>query len=163
MKDTGFCVWWCDVSQFEYIKALAEEVGFKVQSWPLTWHKTSACINQRAEYNFTKNTEIAIVLRKGDARLLSAQQSSVWSGGMTPTDKAKFAKHPFVKPDPLWAWLFEAIALPGSTICDPFSGVGSMTLAAFSRGYQPVCCELDPTHYNQQITNLSELIPTMQG
>ena len=158
MKDTGFCVWFCDVSQFEYIKALAIEVGFKAQSWPLTWVKTSNCSNQRAEYNFTKNTEVAIILRKGDARLLSAQQSSVWTGALSPKDKEKFIKHPFIKPDALWGWLLEALALPGSTICDPFSGVGSLTLAAFSRGYQPLCCEIDEVHYSQQITNLSGLI-----
>ena len=161
LKDKGFCVWWCDIVQFENIKKLAKEVGFKAQSWQLTWVKTSNCMNQRAEYNFTKNTEIAIVLRKGDARLVKAQASSVWSGALTPEDKAKFAKHPFIKPDPLWGWLLDAIALPGSVIADPFSGVGSSTLAMFSRGYQPVCCEISEDHYNQQVSNLSNLITQM--
>lgn len=158
MKESGFCVWWCDISQFERIKTLAVEAGFKAQSWQLTWHKTTNCLNQRAEYNFTKNTEIAIVLRKGDARLLSAQPSSVWSGGLTLEDKTKFAKHPFIKPAPLWKWLLDAVALPGSVVADPFSGVGSSTLEMFRLGYQPRCCEIDVDHYNQQIVNLTGLI-----
>jgi len=163
MKETGYCIWWCDITQFEYIKALAKEVGFKVQSWQLTWVKTSNCLNQRAEYNFTKNTEIAIVMRKGDARLLKAQGSSVWQGALTAEDKDKFAKHPFIKPDQLWGWLLDAVALPGSVVCDPFSGVGSSTLAAFRRGYQVLNCEIDEVHYSQQINNLAGLINEMKG
>ena len=158
MKDKGFCVWWCDVVQFENIKALAKEVGFKVQNWPLTWVKTSNCLNQRAEYNFTKNTEVAIVMRKGDARLPAAQSGCVWSGALTPTDKDTFNKHPFIKPDALWGWLLDAIALPGSVVADPFSGAGSFTLAAFKRGYQPVASEIDEVHYNQQVNNLATVL-----
>jgi hypothetical protein len=156
LKEKGFCIWFCDIEHFDYLVQLGFKIGFKVQRWPFHWIKTTSCMNQRAEYNFTKSVEHAIIFRKGDARLVSAQSNNWWMGGNTQEDKAALPNHPFIKPLALWQHLLRAVALPGSVVGDGFSGVGSMTRAAMLGGWQPLVCEMDPVHYSQQIHNVSE-------
>lgn len=163
LKPKGFCIWFCDQAQWQTLYDHAIRIGFKVQRWPFVWVKTSSCMNQRAEYNFTKATEIAMVMRKGDGRLVSAQQTNYWLGGNTPEDKAAGVNHPFVKPKELWQHLLKAIALPGSTVAEPFSGVGSGTRAMLLAGYMPVTCEIDPAHYAQQVNNVAKVYCELNG
>ena len=63
LKENGFCITWCDIMQWQLMYDLATKAGFKVTRWPITWNKLSPCINQTAQFNFTKSTEIAIVCR----------------------------------------------------------------------------------------------------
>lgn len=163
LRPKGFCVWFCDQMQWQYLYDHATRIGFKVQRWPFVWVKTSSCINQRAEYNFTKATEIAMVMRKGDGRLTSAQGTNYWLGGNTPEDKAAGVNHPFIKPEALWNTLLKALALPGCTIAEPFSGVGSGTRAMLRSGYMPVTCEKDAAHYAQQVNNVAKVYCEMNG
>ena len=163
LKDKGFCIWFCDAMQWQYIYDHAIKTGFKVQRWPFVWAKTTSCMNQRAEYNFTKATEFAMIMRKGDARLVCAQQTNYWLGGLTPEDKAAGVNHPFIKPLALWQHLLKAIALPGSTILDGFSGVGSSTRAMMLAGYTPLVCELDENHYAQQLQNICKVYCEQKG
>lgn len=163
LKDKTFCVWFADEEIRPYICEEAVKVGFKVQRWSFVWCKTSACSNQRAEYNFTKKTEIAIIMRKGDARLIKQQPTNWWAGQLTPEDQAAGVNHPFIKPKELWQTLLAAIALPGSTIVDGFSGVGSGTRAMMLAGYTPIGVEIDPNHYAQQMQNLVKTYCELNG
>lgn len=163
LKPNGYCVWFCDQERWQELYDLAIGVGFKVQRWPLTWCKTTACGNSRAELNFTKTTEIAMVMRKGTAKLVSAQSTCYWIGGLTAEDKAAGVNHPFIKPRELWQWILKAIALPGSTVVDGFSGVGSGTRAMMLAGYTPIGVEKDENHYAQQIQNLTKTYCEMNG
>lgn len=155
LKPKGYCIWFCDQMHWDYLYQLATNLGFKVTRWPFTWVKTSRCSNQRAEYNFTKATEIAMVMRKGDARLVSAQATNYWLGSLSEEDKRALVNHPFIKPTELWQLLARAVAHKGSTICDPFSGVGSSTRAFLLDGYQPVAGEKEEHHYTQQLSNIA--------
>lgn len=152
LKDRGFLITWCDQMLWQYMYDLAIAAGFKVQRWPLTWVKTSSCMNQSANVNFTKNTEIAMVCRKGVANLLKSQSSSVWTGGNDL--ETKLLGHPFVKPAGLWTWLYEAVAPKGSLVLDPFAGVGSSTIPAVRYGITPVTCEINEDHFNRQVINV---------
>lgn len=156
LKEKGFCVWFCDLEHWNYLVDLGFKIGFKVQRWPFHWVKTTSCINQRAEYNFTKSVEHAIIFRKGDARLVSAQTTNYFLGGLTTEDKQALPNHPFIKPMALWQLLLKAVALPGATVLDPFSGVGSMTRAALLGGWTPLACEVDENHYAQQLHNVAK-------
>lgn len=152
LKPSGFLITWMDQMHWNLMYDLAIAAGFKVQRWPLTWHKTHACINQAANVNFTKNTEIALVCRKGNATLIRPQASSVWTG--SNDIEARLLGHPFVKPAGLWTWLYEAVAPRGSIVLDPFAGVGSSTIPAIRYGLRPITCEINETHYNRQVTNV---------
>lgn len=152
VKDGGFLITWCDQMLWQYMYDLAIAAGWKVQRWPLTWHKTHQCMNQTAQYNFTKNTEIAMVCRKGNAILLSPQSTSLYS--VSNDAETRLLGHPFVKPVKLWHWLFQAVATRGSIVLDPFAGVGSSTIAAIQYGLKPLAVELNEEHFNRQIINV---------
>lgn len=152
LKPNGWFITWTDIMQWQRNYDLCIAAGFKVQRWPLTWHKTSTCMNQTAQYNFTKNTEIAIVCRKGNATLLRSQASSVWSGA---TDaESKSLGHPFAKPSGLWEWIYNATALRGAAVLDPFVGSGSSTFPAIRMGLRPTGVEVNPQHFGTLTVNL---------
>lgn len=141
-------------SIFNYDARICRKVGFKVQRWPVIWHKTHRCQNRSALINFTKDYEIALVCRKGNAALLTTQASSVFMGA---TDEATRAlKHPFAKPIKLWQWLYAAVAHKGQIVLDPFAGVGSSTLAAIDYGLQPLAIELTEKHHAASVVHVSE-------
>lgn len=160
MRETGFCVMWCDVMHWEKLSTWAVDTGFKLQRWPLIWVKTHQCINQAAQFNFTKNYEIAMVLRKGSATLLSPQQSSVWTGS-GQDEKDRFG-HPFAKPTKLWSWVYSAIAMRGQTVLDPFSGSASSMVAAIQCGMKPLGLELNTDHHNRAVVNVSNFYKSLQ-
>lgn len=149
LKETGFCVLWYDLDMHDELRLTAETVGFKVQRWPLVWVKTSTCLNQAAQYNFTKACETAMVLRKGNSTLVTPQNINWWMGPR----EARF-DHPFAKPVKLWQWIMNAVALKGQTIYDPFAGVGSSTIAALEGGFKPVASELNDAHFDKLVENV---------
>jgi len=159
LKTGGFCVFWYDLDHHEKLQQMAVKVGFTVQRWPLVWVKTHTCLNQSAQYNFTKATEVCMVLRKGNATLLNPQPINYFLGGNDDTRAA--LGHPFVKPFKLWSWLFTAIAMRGQTVYDPFAGVGSSTIAAVNHGLQPIASELNAEHYNRLVLHTANAYRTL--
>lgn len=154
LKDRSFMVLWCDIMQWQLLYDLATSAGFKVQRWPLTWHKTHSCINQCAQYNFTKNTEIAMVCRKGNATLVKPASSSV----IVASNDIEMKKlgHPFVKPGAVWEFIANHVSIQGETIFDPFAGVGSCPLSMLGIGRKVLACELVPDHYNLLVENVKQ-------
>ncbi len=159
IHETGFLVMWCDMTWWQHLCNLATDAGFSVQRWPLVWHKTSQCKNQAAQYNFTKNLEVALLARKGNATLITPQPSSVYSSSNDV--EAKALGHPFVKPFGLWNWIYSALTIKGATVLDPFAGVGSSTIPAIQRGLRPITMESNEAHYNRQIVNLQNVYKSL--
>lgn len=155
LRPGGFFITWTDFMQWQRGYDLAVGAGFSVQRWPLVWHKTSSCMNQTAQYNFTKNYEIAMVCRKGGATLIRPQGSSVWTGGNDI--EAKALGHPFAKPFGLWNWLYDATVLRGQHILEPFAGRGSAVIPAIRRGIKVTAIECNPDHHSALIVNVSNL------
>ena len=154
LKPSGFFVTWCDIMQWQYLYDLGTKAGFKVQRWPVTWVKMHQCMNQCAQYNFTKNTEIAIVMRKPGATLVKPAPNCVVMAANSIA--AKKLGHPFVKPFEIWEYLLRHIALPGQTILEPCAGVGSGVLSFLQLGYKVVACEIDKKHFDQLVINVSD-------
>lgn len=153
LRPNGWFITWTDISQWQRNVDLCTAAGFKVQRWPLVWHKTSACQNMASQYNFTKNHEIAIVCRKGNATLLRSQSSSVWTGGADVESKA--LGHPFAKPFGLWQWIYDATCLRGSSVLDPFVGCGSSAIPAIKCGIRPTGVEKKAEHHASLIVNMT--------
>lgn len=155
LKPNGFFVLWYDLDHHEKLQALALAAGFKVQRWPLVWVKTHKCLNQAAQWNFTKTCEYAMVCRKGNATLVEPQAYSHFLES-NDTDRRMY-DHPFVKPFAVWKWIFSAVALKGQTILDPFAGVGSSSKTALNCGYVPIAIESNQAHFSRLVQNISEL------
>lgn len=157
LNDNGFCVIFCDLVHWATLMEKAISVGFSAQRWPLIWVKTHPCLNQAAQFNFTKATEAALVLRKGTATLIKPQAVN-WLLAEVTSTKQQLQNHPFVKPSILWQWIAQAIALPGQVILDPFAGVGSCACSLFKKGYTVISIEQLPENYNQLIANLKRVV-----
>lgn len=159
LKPGGFCILWADITQWQRQYDLLITAGFTVQRWPLIWSKTHPCLNQAAQYNYTKNYEIAIVARKGNATLVTPQSSSIWQG--SGSGEKELFGHPFAKPTNLWKWLFGAVAIRGQRVLDPFAGSGSSTVSAIQVGLSPVAVELNEAHHNRLVHNVSNVYRSM--
>lgn len=152
LKEDGYLVLWCDIMQWQRLYDHAINAGFKVQRWPLTWVKMHPCMNNSAQFNFTKNTEIAMVCRKGKATMVSPSPTSVVIAA-NDADMKKLG-HPFVKPRTVWDFILRHISIEGQVIGEPFAGVGSGVLAMLQSNRQVVACELDEKHYNNLVENV---------
>lgn len=152
LKDNAFLITWCDIMQWQRMYDLAIAAGFKVQRWPITWSKSHSCLNQMAQYNFTKSTEIAMVCRKGNITLVEKQPNCVISAGRD--DLCDFINHPFAKPFTLWERLMLAVSIENQYILDPFAGRGSSLLTGIKLGRKMCGVELNDAHYNAGLENL---------
>lgn len=149
LKDKGFCVVFLDIMQWQYCYDLAISAGFKVQRWPYIWHKTHNCMNQRAEYNTTKNMEFAMICRKKGATIVAPSSTSIFA-----CNGSGYVSNPFAKPLDLWCELIKLISIQGQTILDPFAGEGSCPMAVLSSWRFPIAVEVDPKHYNVMFDSL---------
>jgi DNA modification methylase len=155
LRPGGFFITWTDYMQWQRGYDLAIAAGFAVQRWPLVWHKTSSCMNQTAQYNFTKNHELAMVCRKPSATLVKPQSSSVWTGGNDI--EAKALGHPFAKPFGLWNWIYDAVTVRGQHILEPFAGRGSAVIPAIRRGLKVTAIESNSDHHSALVVNISNV------
>lgn len=159
LKDDAFCILCCDINHFQTLKTWAEGAGFKSQSWPLVWHKEHPCRNQAPTFNFTKNYELALVLRKGLATLQKPQTTSVIT--CDGSVERKLYDNPFAKPFEMWRFFLEAVASKGQTILDPCMGEGSCLRACVNLGLIPYGIELEEHHYNRALENIKNTYSTL--
>lgn len=152
LKENGYLVMWTDQMQWDFLYKQATNAGFKVQRWPLTWVKTHRCMNQAAQFNFTKTTEIAMVMRKGNATLVApAGECHIIASHDALKEQLG---HPFVKPFAVWEFIHNHISYEGQTILEPFAGRGSGVISALRIKRKVIACELNDAHYNALLENL---------
>jgi DNA modification methylase len=157
LRDGGFCVFFYDLDHHEKLQTWAAAAGFAVQRWPFVATKTSACSNQGAAYNLTKNYEVCMFLRKPAAVLRHdpkfALNNSSWRAYDFAAERKLYA-NPFAKPFELWKDIFDMIAFPGQSIYDPYAGECSSLRAAANCGLTPFGSEISEIHYNRGVENL---------
>jgi DNA modification methylase/ParB-like chromosome segregation protein Spo0J len=154
ISESGFLCMWYDLDQHNLLQTHAAKVGWKVCRWPLVWCKTSPCRNSVAQYNFTKSTEVCMILRRSENAVLVEKQSNNYI--LAPTISSK--THPFVKPFQVWQRLIQAVSMKNQTIVDPFAGEGSCLTAAIQMERFAYGCEIDQKHIDQAIGRMdSEL------
>lgn len=146
LRPGGYAIFWCDMERWYRLYTLASNY-FTVQRWPFIWCKTSPCKNGAPFYNFTKNFEVAIVCRKGNATLPTPVQTS-W---IVVANDARAQSNMFAKPFEVWRRLIENVSLVGQTILDPFAGEGSCPLAALRLRRRIIAIEKEETHYNYML------------
>jgi len=155
LAPSGILAFWYDVEHHNTLRQWALSAGFRVQEWPLVWIKTHPCMNRFASKNFTKATEFAMVCYKGNATLVSPQSTNYVSAD-SRICQAKY-DNKFAKPDEVWRFILNAIAIRGQQVLDPFGGEFSMALTAINMGLRPICCEKEAHHFNKGLQNVKTL------
>lgn len=161
LKKDGYCIFWYDMNHHEKLQGWARDAGFKVQEWPLVWHKQHKCSNQVAQYNWTKNVEFAMVLRKGSPTLSRPQGSCVIEAD--GSIERQIYSNPFAKPAAVWDFILNPIGLKGQTILDPFAGQMSCPRTVLNLGLKPLAIECDEFHYQAGVENLRLMLNEMTG
>lgn len=152
LKPNAYLAIWCDYDLWNFLKECATSFGFKIQRWPIVWHKLHNCMNGAAQFNFTKNTEICLIARKGTACLADSSSTSVIA--CAHDDYKEELGHPFVKPFECWEFLINHISFQGQTILEPFAGRGSGVISLLRKNRRVVACEKDKAHYNALLQNV---------
>jgi ParB family chromosome partitioning protein len=153
LKPNAFLITWLDQMNWQYMYDLAIKAGFKVQRWPITWSKPHG-LNQMAQFNFTKTTEIAMVCRKGLITLVEKQPTCVIEAGRDALCES--INHPFAKPYACWFRLISAVSIKGQSILDPFCGRGSSFIAGTQMEREMYGCEIQDAHYNAGLENIKQ-------
>lgn len=153
MKDRGFMVLFCDFMNFRMLHDLGIAAGFAVQRWPVIWCKTQGK-NESHQYNFTKASEAAIVMRKKTSQLRT-HQSLNWRV-ISPGPLDKDFDHPFAKPNDLWQWMIEAVSDKNEMVFDAFAGSGSGVCPLIRTGRQWRACEKADQHVMEFLRNVSK-------
>lgn len=162
VRSGGFCVFFYDLDHHEKLQAMATDIGWKVQRWPLIWTKPYPCRNGAAAYNFTKNYEVAMVLRRDEKSVLrKAQPSSYFS--VDARSERSLYNNPFAKPFELWKSIYDAIAFAGQSVLDPFCGEASACRAAANLGLNPFGVEIKEQHYNRGIEHMRKVFQLVHG
>lgn len=154
VKPGGYCIFWYDLDHHEKLQTWALEEGWTVQRWPLTWVKTHNCRNNCPGLNYTKATEVALVLRKDSSSTLRKPMLKNYWIGDGSAERSLY-NNKFAKPSALWKELiYDAIAFPGQSVFDPFVGEGSASRAAAQMGLLPYGVEINPKHFNRLMENM---------
>jgi len=152
LKDAGFLITCCDIMLWQYMYDLAIAAGFKVQRWPIIWHKLNRCSNQAAQCNFTKDIELAMVCRKGNAVMMNHANTCVVAA--SNEGMVKLTGHKFAKPSDLWKFFAHHVSFEGQLILDPFAGRGSSLITFLGMDRRAIGVEINETHYNAMLENL---------
>ena len=142
IAEDGFLCMWYDLDHHEKIRKWAEQVGWKVCRWPVVWCKTSPCMNNAAQYNVTKATEVCYIMRRSEKSMIKVKQPKNYVLAGT----ASTATHPFCKPHEVWKYLLDMVSLEGQTIVDPFAGEGSSLASMFKMKRLPIGIEINEAH-----------------
>jgi len=153
VRDGGFLVFFYDLNHHEKLLSWCAESGWRVQRWPIIWHKMDYRSNGAPNHNSCKNIEYAMVCRKPSAVLNTVTMSSIFP--MPTGNTTKVLGHPFAKPIGLWTSIFKMVAQPGQSVFDPFMGAGSSVIAGLRYGLHSSGMELNPDHHAKAIINIS--------
>lgn len=153
VRPGGFCVFFYDLDHHEKLQGWAKAAGWREQRWPYIAAKSSACQNNAAQYNTTKNYEVAMFLRKDEKTVLRRTISTSWKSYDFAAERRLY-NNPFAKPFELWKDIYDAIAFPGQTVLDPFCGEMSSCRAAANCGLTPYGIEIKESHFNRGLEHM---------
>lgn len=161
LKTDGYCVFWYDLDHHEKLQGWAKAVGFKVQRWPITWHKMHGARNNVAQYNWPKDVEWAMVCRKGSPVLTDVQTTSVVMAD--GSIERQLYSNPFAKPATAWEFILKPIGLPGQIVLDPFAGQFSCPRTVLNLGMKPWAIEIDKMHFAAGVDAMKVMLNEMTG
>lgn len=172
-RTVGVSQWGLMRPSLKYSIWLGNEDCFRNQSavlWEESMRNRQVRLEKRA-YDFEKVTHPSTTGGPNVRyRMVAAAERR---GGVTPfnvlpipnCDSATSAGangHGAGTPLKLADWWTRYICPPGGTVCDPFTGSGTMGIAALSNGCNFVGCEKMEKHYETACTRLASVAQTVQ-
>lgn len=151
LKPNTFCVWWYAPDWDAIIKETLEDVGFTVAGIPCIWYKGQVGQTSSPDTMLASSYEPFYLCRKGMPKLRKPGRSNVFE--FAPLSPAKKI-HPTERPVELMVELLQTFAWPGSVICSPFLGSGSILRAAYKEHMVGYGWDLDDTVKHRFLTRV---------
>lgn len=139
VKDTGFAIVFCAISNFWIIRSMFDNAGWNCSQRPIIWIKNESGQNNAPSKWMSAGYESALFARKLDSRIvIEGKVDWVQHPNVIPSLRI----HQAEKPVPIIKELLSRVALPGAVIFDPFAGSASTLEAALDLKMYPIGVEL---------------------
>lgn len=126
--------------------------GFKVQMWPIIWHKESNITRGKRGWEYARDYEPILIAAKGNPVLTSATElSSVIS---VPAVRPGNLVHPHEKPVELITKLLKDTSYEGAKVLEPFGGSGVLGEACKKLNRRYTIIERNRKFYEQIVRRL---------
>jgi len=137
------------VSSLDFISysKVLPSFGYKIQDYPLIWHKTGSMTHGRAVWQYARDFEPILLAVKGNPSLTSGTEIS--SVMQFPIVHVSRNIHPHEKPVELIEKLIKHCTFEGAKILDPFGGSGVLAEACKKNDRRYVVIERDPKRFQQ--------------
>lgn len=138
---------------FFYSKELPK-LGFKVQSYPIIWHKPKTITHGRAPWQFARDFEPILVAVKGDPSLATGIELS----SILKYNNLHYTKmiHPHEKPVELIEYLLRISSHPGAKVIDIFAGSGVTLEACKKTDRRFIGIEKNKEFYNKILERIKK-------
>lgn len=138
VKDNGFAVVFCAISNFWIIRSMFEAAGWNCSQRPIIWIKNESGQNNAPSKWMSAGYESMLFARKLDARIvIEGKVDWVQCPNVIPSIRI----HQAEKPVPLIKELLSRLAIPGAVVLDPFAGSMATIEAAIEMKMYPIGLE----------------------
>jgi len=138
VKDTGFAVVFCAISNFWLVRSMFEAAGWNCSQRPIIWIKNESGQNNAPSKWMSAGYESMLFARKIDAKLvIEGKVDWVQCPNVTPA----YRIHQAEKPVPLVKELLSRLAMPGAIVLDPFAGSCATVEACIELKMYPIAIE----------------------
>lgn len=136
-----------------YLKELPK-LGFRVQSYPIIWHKRNTITYGRAPWQYARDYEPIIVAVKGDPILVVRTESSA----ILDFTNLHYSKmiHPNEKPIELMGYIIKSCTNPGAKVIDCFAGSGVTLEACKKNDRRFIGIEKEKKFYDKIVERLKK-------
>lgn len=138
VKDTGFAVVFCAISNFPMVRMLFESAGWFCSQRPVIWIKNESGQNNAPSKWFSAAYEAMLFARRVDSQIvIEGKVDWIQCPNVTPSVRI----HQAEKPVALLKELLSRLGMAGSVVLDPFAGSGATIEASLELNMFPIGCE----------------------
>lgn len=138
VKDNGFAVVFCAVSNFWIVRPIFEAAGWDCSRRFIVWGKNDSGQNNAPDKWMTAGYETMLFARKIDSKLvLEGKVDLIQVPNVTPSKRIHHAEKPVL----LLKEVLSRLCLPGAVVVDPFVGSCALIEAAIELKLFPIGCE----------------------
>jgi DNA modification methylase len=144
-----------DISLYDRLMKMGEQVGFNVCRTPIVWHKTGGTGQPTHYSHYNPSYELILHLQKGYRKINRGNFPNVITQERQPRDSKI---HPTQKPLLLMKQLIELHTLAGEMVIDPCAGSAASLIAALKTDRRAWGCELNEDFFGKATLEINKVL-----
>lgn len=141
----------CDYTDFDFLRGLANAAGWTAWDRPIIWHKPGGGMMGDTQHGPRRSYETIMYAYRGNKRTTGVYLDTIV---LQPPPLTR--GHSAEKPAQLYNNLLRRSAVPGMRVVDFCSGVGPIFVAANQLSLRATGIELNEVHYNTGLTRIND-------